>query len=487
MKRSEEKKYWKKPLLLASLVFAVSMVITQYISYQRSQIRQEAIRHDLEAEAGQRKVALKNVLQFGISSTSILSFLIQHEGIPQNFDSIAKELIGTSPIIDAIEIVEGGVISRVYPLKGNEVLLGYDLLNDSLRNREAFMAIQKKSLHYAGPFKLKQGGIGIVGRVPVFRENQFWGFVAVVIRLEALLKSAGLQQADNYIYLLGRINPNTGAEEFFPSNVQLNPEKETVRVELNDGRWTLYLQSTKNEKMGSLILSIMGFAFSLMAGILTWVISQEPERLRQKVAKQTLELSQIIQEKNAILENIGDAFFFIDKNFVITYWNHKAELLMGYDRKLVLGKGLIEMFGQFLDKDLFERHPPMGPGKSIHFEQEITRLGKTFDVRVNHMGHGFGIYFSDITSQKKHLEEIEQNNQRLREIAWIQSHHVRAPLARIMGISELLQNFGLSQEEREMLLKEIDKSAAELDEIIEEIVEKSRLAEAPSSKESEQE
>jgi sensor domain CHASE-containing protein len=31
-------------------------------------------------------------------------------------------------------------------------------------------------MYFAGPLKLKQGGAGILGRLPVFQDNEFWAF-----------------------------------------------------------------------------------------------------------------------------------------------------------------------------------------------------------------------------------------------------------------------------------------------------------------------
>jgi len=44
------------------------------------------------------------------------------------------------------------------------------------------------------------------------------------------------------------------------------------------------------------------------------------------VQNQNLENS--FKEKNEILESIGDGFFAVDKNWIVTYWNNKAEELL---------------------------------------------------------------------------------------------------------------------------------------------------------------
>ena len=64
-------------------------------------------------------------------------------------------------------------------------------------------------------------------------------------------------------------------------------------------------------------------------------------------------------------------------------------------------------------------------------------------------------------------KKIQEQNETLREYAFSNSHIVRAPLARIMGLSQLLtENHELSNEKRRELQENIKSSASELDGII---------------------
>ena len=82
--------------------------------------------------------------------------------------------------------------------------------------------------------------------------------------------------------------------------------------------------------------------------------------------------------------------------------------------------------------------------------------------------------FTNITERMKYLEEIEDQNRRLREIAWIQSHVVRAPLARIMGLVEVFRHVDKDSKEYEEWTEHFFNSANELDTVIREISDKSR-------------
>ncbi len=78
----------------------------------------------------------------------------------------------------------------------------------------------------------------------------------------------------------------------------------------------------------------------------------------------------------------------------------------------------------------------------------------------------------DITQQRKQTEELELQNRKLMEIAWVQSHEVRAPLARIIGLVQLVSRYPDENVNLKTTLGRITESANDLDEIIRKIVRK---------------
>jgi PAS domain S-box-containing protein len=75
----------------------------------------------------------------------------------------------------------------------------------------------------------------------------------------------------------------------------------------------------------------------------------------------------------------------------------------------------------------------------------------------------------DVTDNFVYINAIENQNQKLREISWIQSHVVRAPIARLMGLSELIMEKDNSPDQVNTLLGHVVDSAKELDVIIRDI------------------
>lgn len=82
------------------------------------------------------------------------------------------------------------------------------------------------------------------------------------------------------------------------------------------------------------------------------------------------------------------------------------------------------------------------------------------------------VLINDITDRIIYTQKVEQQNQRLKEIAWIQSHVVRAPLARLMGLVNLITEDIVEKGELNNVLKNVLDSANELDLIIRDIVTK---------------
>lgn len=91
---------------------------------------------------------------------------------------------------------------------------------------------------------------------------------------------------------------------------------------------------------------------------------------------------------------------------------------------------------------------------------------------------GIVVNSRDITDSVNHILAIEKQNEKLREIAWLQSHIVRAPLSRIMGLVDLIQNYPGNEAVLPELLGHIVTSTHELDEVIRTIVEKTEQVES---------
>nr|WP_294897713.1 PAS domain-containing sensor histidine kinase [uncultured Pedobacter sp.] len=80
-----------------------------------------------------------------------------------------------------------------------------------------------------------------------------------------------------------------------------------------------------------------------------------------------------------------------------------------------------------------------------------------------------------VAQQLHHIEIIESQNKKLSEISYIQSHIVRAPLAKIMGLVDLLINHPQKAEEKEEIYQYLTDAASEFDTVITDIINKTNI------------
>ena len=78
-------------------------------------------------------------------------------------------------------------------------------------------------------------------------------------------------------------------------------------------------------------------------------------------------------------------------------------------------------------------------------------------------------------SRSSYVRQIESRNETLKNIAWTQSHVVRAPLARILGIMNMIEENQDNLEDILLWIKHLRKSTNEMDEVVKKIVNETQL------------
>lgn len=113
---------------------------------------------------------------------------------------------------------------------------------------------------------------------------------------------------------------------------------------------------------------------------------------------------------------------------------------------------------------------------SNHFTHFLSD-GKKIKVEIyfreinSILNGGLIVQSNDVSEILNHINTIEIQNTKLKEIAWTQSHLVRAPLARILGIINLIEMKKDNFDELQFCLKQLKVSGNEMDEVIKKIVE----------------
>ncbi|WP_425640064.1 PAS domain S-box protein [Algoriphagus yeomjeoni] len=128
-------------------------------------------------------------------------------------------------------------------------------------------------------------------------------------------------------------------------------------------------------------------------------------------------LQRAFEEKNNILESIGDAFFALDKNWIVTYWNKEAELVLGRNREEMVGQNLWEKYADAIDSDFYRQyHKALQTGENVSFEEFYPTLSKWFEVAVYPSQEGLSVYFKDVTLRKEADIRLIQANERFEKV-----------------------------------------------------------------------
>ncbi len=124
-----------------------------------------------------------------------------------------------------------------------------------------------------------------------------------------------------------------------------------------------------------------------------------------------------LEEKNNILESIGDSFFAVDKNWVLTYWNHIAESVLGKKKEDIVGKNLWAEYPDAINTEFYTKyHYAMETMETQSFEAYYDNRNQWVEVTAYPSEDGLSVYFKDITQRKKANEEIAKSEEKRRLI-----------------------------------------------------------------------
>ncbi len=190
------------------------------------------------------------------------------------------------------------------------------------------------------------------------------------------------------------------------------------------------------------------------------------------------------QHLRLLINHTDDPIWLVDPNFIILECN----------------KSFKKWVTHFIGKELNEGDHVLDNGcHQLYHDKfvmcyQLALMGRTFkaveDMKVGeetrytnvsfnpvfdeeHKVIGVSCFARDITEQRKHLMRIEEQNTALREIAFIESHKVRGPVATIMGLEQFFNYDDLTDPMNKEIMQSISKMIHDLDDIIREVVRKS--------------
>ncbi len=459
-----KRRFSNNPRNTGLFVFLLSLSLTMYLSYTEYMLRLSNEREEVTYKLNELETKLYSALNNGVSAVKTLSFFAQNqENIVPEFEKIGKEILESNPLVDVIQYLDSGTIVAVYPLQGNEVVIGYDVLADPKNNKEVLEAIRRKDVYFSGPFDLRQGGMGIVGRYPHFENGNLKGLSAIVIYTETIFERGQLNDNSEGKFSVKflKTNPNTGTvENYLPEEGNQDATGYLASSFINIGNWTLSVQLKESKALSSGLFAIsLRIILSFALGFVAWSFARQPALLRKKVADQSREILQANERFELATRATSDVIWDWDLISNTVYRSDNFYAMFGYQfddrtknndfwKSIIHPADVNNVTTQLNDTLLsFEKF----------WEQEF-RVKKSDNTYAYIIDKGYIIRdpdgrairmigaTQDISKRKKaEIELVEANqslanaNEELKAFAFLASHDMREPLRMISSFMSLLE------------------------------------------------
>ena len=403
-------------------------------------------------------------------------------------------------------------IFQVVPLAGNESALGYDLGSEPLRRAALEEAIGTRLPTGTDPITLVQERANQKGMLvyhPVFmrtipgskQTGSLRGFIVAALRMGTLLRSAA---PDSSVLMELSLLHKGRAPELLatswdaenPPSIALSATRpvlafgKVLTVTAHAGPEFIRLHPTRLGWVTALTGLLLTAAIALVIG----VVLRRRYELEQLVDQRTHELQQSETRIRAITDSAQDAIVMMDTEGKISFWNQAAEAILGYTNTEAIGRDLhtllVPQRYQNAYNAAFPTFQQTGQGAAVGKTLDVTarkKDGREIDIQISLSAiqlhgywHAVGIA-RDITERKKAETELMEINRRLEtatarandmaaqaamanaaksDFLANMSHEIRTPMNGVIGVTGLLLDTDLTDEQRHYT--EIVRSSGEL-------------------------
>ncbi len=206
--------------------------------------------------------------------------------------------------------------------------------------------------------------------------------------------------------------------------------------------------------------------------------------LNQMLHRSARSLRAALKRTSEILESVSDAFYMLDHDGRFRYVNRAAEEIWRRRREDLIGRRLVDEFPEIEGSEAFEALlKAQRERRPTQFETISPVTDGWIEADVRPVEDGVTVYFRDISDRKKlqrDLESrVERRTARLQEVnaeletfTYSASHDLRAPVRKILGYCDLIEEKaldGLSPEGR-VYFKRVRSSAEQAYRLLDEIL-----------------
>lgn len=244
--------FWltQRPKLTAAIILLVGIILSWRAGELEHKHDLSKQKNEIQTQVSNFRAQLETKLYYNVALIKGLAvnLVIREEMKPDQFAQIAEELSRANPAQRNLSLAPNFIIRDVYPVAGNESIIGLNLLLDPKQKTAVYRSIQLDDAVLAGPFDLVQGGEGVVCRFPVWIKKEgvprLWGAVSITLDYHQLMKEAGLArlEQDLDISIRGRDASGPAGDYFFGDESLISTDAVRVPVFVPGGSWLISAQ-----------------------------------------------------------------------------------------------------------------------------------------------------------------------------------------------------------------------------------------------------
>lgn len=303
----DKKKDIKIIRIRAGLVFLVTLLLVFGCTFlvNQNQQRREKLKAAYTAESTISRIEVQ--LNRYLAESDLVKKSIE-EGLTisdKQFATLSRLMQDEDNIIKVHEIAKDGIVSQIYPMEGNEDVIGLNLIENPERKKEARLTRDSGEYTIAGPFELVQGGNGVLLFDPVYRMDdkgckKFWGFSILVIDWQKFIKKMDLDQLENAGYHYQIWKKGTDDEKIVIAQCDNLQETDTLEVACTVPNDTWYFEIVPENGWVTMTQKLWGLLISVLTAFIVMIIYLQFKMRRYRDALHEKELEKaVLEAKNA--------------------------------------------------------------------------------------------------------------------------------------------------------------------------------------------
>ena len=303
----DKKKDIKNIRIRAGLVFLVTLLLVFGCTFlvNQNQQRREKLKAAYTAESTISRIEVQ--LNRYLAESDLVKKSIE-EGLTisdKQFATLSRLMQDEDNIIKVHEIAKDGIVSQIYPMEGNEDVIGLNLIENPERKKEARLTRDSGEYTIAGPFELVQGGNGVLLFDPVYRTDdkgckKFWGFSILVIDWQKFIKKMDLDQLENAGYHYQIWKKGTDDEKIVIAQCDNLQETDTLEVACTVPNDTWYFEIVPENGWVTMTQKLWGLLISVLTAFMVMIIYLQFKMRRYRDALHEKELEKaVLEAKNA--------------------------------------------------------------------------------------------------------------------------------------------------------------------------------------------